>query len=153
MKISQVLTPGHVIPSMASKNRWESIEELLGPLVADGTITKEKRQSALDSLLAREKQMSTGIGFGVAIPHAPTDAVSKVSMSVGLSAGGIQFDALDGKPVHIVVLFVVPAAEYQAHLKTLAAISKLLNQKTFRKELEKARSAEEIYKAFTSRDK
>jgi len=74
-------------------------------------------------------------------------------MAVGLSKEGIQFDALDGKPVHIVVLFLVPSAEYQAHLKTLASISKLLNEKTFRKDLEKAGSAEAIHQLFVVRDK
>jgi len=138
---------------MAAKNRWEAIEELLNAMVADGSVAQDKRQAALDALLAREKSISTGIGFGIAIPHASTPAISQVALAVGLSKGGIQFDALDGKPVHIVVLFLVPAPQHQEHLKTLAAISRQLNQKGFRKELDKAKSAAEIYEAFASRDK
>lgn len=138
---------------MAAKNRWEAIEELLNAMVADGTVSGDKRQEALDGLLTREKSISTGIGFGIAIPHASTPAAKQVALAVGLSKGGIQFDALDGKPVHIVVLFLVPSPQHQDHLKTLATISRLLNQKGFRKELEKAKTAEEIYQVFTSRDK
>lgn len=138
---------------MAAKNRREAIEELLNAMVADGTVGLAKKQEVLDGLLAREKSISTGIGFGIAIPHASTPAIGQVALAAGLSKEGIQFDALDGKPVHIVVLFLVPAPEHQEHLKTLAAISRLLNQKGFRKELEKAKTAAEIYGAFASRDK
>lgn len=153
MKLSQALAPSRVIPSMAAKNRWEAIEELLNAMVADGTVTQANRQEVLDALLAREKSISTGIGFGVAIPHASTPAIAQVALAAGLSSGGIQFDALDGKPVHIVVLFLVPAPQYQDHLKTLATISRLVNQKGFRKELERAKTSEEIFKVFSSKDK
>ena len=153
MKLSQALAPSRIIPAMAAKNRWEAIEELLNAMVADGAVPVDKRQEALDGLLAREKSISTGIGFGIAIPHASTPATRQVALAVGLSHDGIQFDALDGKPVHIVVLFLVPSPQHQDHLKTLATISRLLNQKGFRKELEKAKTAEEIFQVFTSRDK
>lgn len=135
---------------MTAKNRWEAIEELLNTMVVDGTVPKDKRQGALDALVAREKSISTGIGFGIAIPHAATVATAGVALAVGLSKAGIQYDALDGKPVHVVVLFLVPSPRHQDHLKTLATISRLLNQKGFRKQLEKAKTADEIFAVFTS---
>jgi mannitol/fructose-specific phosphotransferase system IIA component (Ntr-type) len=138
---------------MAAKTRWEAIEELLKPMIADGSVNPSKSQEALDALLAREKSISTGIGFGVGIPHAPTTAVAQLALAVGLSSAGIQFDALDGKPVHVVVLILVPAPQHQEHLKTLATISRLLHQKGFRKALEKAKTAEDIFKVFSSADK
>ena len=153
MKLSQALAPSRVIPSMAAKNRWEAIEELLNAMVGDGAVVPEKRQEVLDALITREKSISTGIGFGIAIPHASTPAIKQVALAAGLSKPGIQFDALDGQPVNIVVLLLVPSPQHQEHLKTLAVISRLLNQKGFRKELDKAKTAEEVFKVFSSKDK
>jgi mannitol/fructose-specific phosphotransferase system IIA component (Ntr-type) len=76
--------------------------------------------------------MSTGIGFGIGIPHASTELVPEVVAVVGRSQKGIQFDALDGKPVHLVLLFVVPSGQFQKHVNTLANIAKLLHRQDFR---------------------
>ena len=76
--------------------------------------------------------MSTGVGFGIGIPHASTDLVSDVVAGIGRSKKGIEFGALDGKPVQLVVLFLVPAGQFQKHVNTLANIAKLLHRKDFR---------------------
>ena len=80
--------------------------------------------------------MSTGIGIGIGIPHASTDSVSEVVYAIGRSKNGINFDALDTKPVFLVVLFLVPAGQFQKHLHTLANIAKLLHKADFRQSLE-----------------
>ena len=152
MNLSEALSPSRIKRSMTAKNRWEAIDELVDILAGDGTIAKEKRQVAIDSVVAREKKMSTGIGFGIAIPHAASAAVEKVVIAMGLSPAGIDFEALDGKPVHIVVLLLVPAEQYDQNLKTLASLSRLMNGKKFRKQLEKAESPEAIWELFKSKD-
>lgn len=81
--------------------------------------------------------MSTGIGFGIGIPHASTDSVSEVVYAIGRSKNGINFDALDTKPVFLVVLFLVPQGQFQKHLHTLANIAKLLHKADFRQSLER----------------
>ena len=88
--------------------------------------------------------MSTGIGFGIAIPHASSGALNKVVTAFGHSHQGIDFDALDEKPVHFLVLFLVPNDQMQVHLKTLSAIAKFLNNRITREELASASSASEI---------
>ena len=76
--------------------------------------------------------MSTGIGIGIGIPHAATDLVGEVVGAIGRSRKGVQFDALDGKPVKLVMLFLVPQDQFQKHLNTLANLAKLLHKRDFR---------------------
>jgi mannitol/fructose-specific phosphotransferase system IIA component (Ntr-type) len=89
--------------------------------------------------------MSTGIGFGIGIPHASTDLISDVIGALGRSKQGIGFDALDGLPVTLTVLFLVPQGQFQKHLHTLADIAKLLHRKEFREALENAPDAEAMF--------
>ena len=70
--------------------------------------------------------MSTGIGYGIGIPHASTDLIQEVTSVFGRSRSGIQFDALDNQPVSLVMLFLVPQGQFQKHLHTLANIAKML---------------------------
>ena len=90
--------------------------------------------------------MSTGIGFGIGIPHASTDLIHEVVGSFGRSKTGVQFDALDNQPVNLVMLFLVPQGQFQKHLHTLANIAKLLHKKEFRQALEEASDAAAMYK-------
>ncbi len=86
----------------------------------------------------------SGIGFGIAIPHASSDRVDQVVAAFGRSSAGIEFEALDNAPVKFVVLFVVPKDQFQTHLRTLAAIAKFLNDRNVRDSLGTAASTEEI---------
>jgi mannitol/fructose-specific phosphotransferase system IIA component (Ntr-type) len=95
--------------------------------------------------------MSTGIGFGIAIPHASSEDVSEVVAAFGRSRKGIEFDALDNAPVKFVVLFIVPKNQFQTHLRTLAAIAKFLNDRTVREQLAAAKTPEEILSIFRER--
>lgn len=86
--------------------------------------------------------MSTGIGFGIGIPHASTDLIHEVVGALGRSKKGVNFDALDNQPVKLVMLFLVPQGQFQKHLHTLANIAKLLHKADFRQALEQAPDAE-----------
>lgn len=98
----------------------------------------------LNALLEREKLGSTGIGQGVAIPHGKTEQLQRVVAALGISKKGVQFDAIDGEPVHLVFTLVAPQNASALHLKILAKISRLLKDKLFRQELQKAQSAQEV---------
>ena len=95
--------------------------------------------------------MSTGIGFGIAIPHCSSDRLDEVVAAFGRSSNGIEFDALDNAPVKFVVLFIVPKNQFQTHLRTLASIAKFLNDRSVRESLGTAKSAEEILSIFRDR--
>ena len=86
--------------------------------------------------------MSTGIGFGIGIPHASTDLINEVVGALGRSKKGVNFDALDNQPVNLVMLFLVPQGQFQKHLHTLANIAKLLHKAEFRQALEQAPDAD-----------
>ncbi len=148
MTLGNLLTIHQIIPEMKATERWSAIVELVDLLVAQQQVKPEDRDVVLAALRQREETMSTGIGFGIAIPHASSDRVEKVVAAFGRSATGIEFDSLDNAPVKFIVLFVVPKDQFQTHLRTLAAIAKFLNDRGTRDRLAAAATAEEILAIF-----
>jgi PTS system nitrogen regulatory IIA component len=148
MTLASLLSEDQIIPSMAATDRWQAIGEIVDRLVACGRLEVSHREEAVAALRHREETMSTGVGFGIAIPHASCDAVSEVTACFGRSSAGIDFESLDGKPVHFIVLFLVPKDQFQTHLRTLAAIAKFLNDPNVRKELGEATDARSILTVF-----
>ncbi len=151
MSLASLLSSEQIIPEMQATERWPAIVELIDLLVRLGKIEARSRESILAALKQREETMSTGIGFGIAIPHASSDDVTEVVAAFGRSAQGIEFDALDNAPVKFVVLFIVPKNQFQTHLRTLAAIAKFLNDRSVRESLAAAGSQEEILSIFRER--
>ncbi len=153
MTLGNLLSADTILPEMKATERYAAIAELVALLVTQDQIAEEDRESVLAALRNREETMSTGIGFGIAIPHASSDKVGKVVACFGRSAAGIEFESLDNQPVKFVVLFVVPKDQFQTHLRTLAAIAKFLNDRGVREKLGKAESAAEILGIFQNSTK
>lgn len=133
MDLSEFFGPNPTVIDLQAENRWEAIDELIDHLVVNRKIKTEDRDAIVESVRKRESSMSTGIGFGIGIPHASTPLVSGMVGALGRSRKGVQFDALDNKPVKLVLLFLVPEGQFQKHLHTLANIAKLLHDPDFRK--------------------
>ena len=144
MKLASLLTTDQVVLDMRSEEHLPAVEELLDHLVSVGLLPGALREEIADALKRREEQVSTGIGYGVAIPHTFSDKIDKVITVFGRSAKGIDFEALDHGPVHFVVLFVVPKRDYHLHLQTLAAIAKMFTNCEIRRQLAAATSRAEI---------
>lgn len=151
MSFGELLSGEQIIPEMKATERWPAIVELIDLLVSLGKIKGPDKESILASLKQREETMSTGIGFGIAIPHCSSDRLDEVVASFGRSTAGIEFDALDNAPVKFVVLFIVPKNQFQTHLRTLASIAKFLNDRATRDRLASAKSREEILAIFRDR--
>jgi mannitol/fructose-specific phosphotransferase system IIA component (Ntr-type) len=151
MTLGSLLSVDQIIPEMRATERWAAIVELIDLLVTKGRVEPKNRDSILAALRQREETMSTGIGFGIAIPHASSVHVSEVVAAFGRSTTGIEFDSLDNSPVRFIVLFIVPKDQFQVHLRTLAAIAKFLNDKSVREQLSRADSAEDILAIFDHR--
>ena len=100
----------------------------------------------------RERLATTGVGEGVAIPHAKLDNLDNISMAIGISRTGIHFDAVDGQPVHIFVALLAPEGSTGEHLKALAGISRILKDPSFRNKLLGAKSSQEIYDAIIAEE-
>jgi mannitol/fructose-specific phosphotransferase system IIA component (Ntr-type) len=147
MDLGDILGPDNVLPQMQAGDRWQAIDELIANLVTTGKIKPEHREAVTAVVKKRENSMSTGIGFGIGIPHASTDLITEVVGALGRSKLGIDFDALDNQPVKIVMLFLVPQGQFQKHLHTLANIAKMLHKADFRSALEQAPDAAAMLKA------
>ena len=150
MSLASLLPAEQIIPEMKATERWSAIVELTDLLVAQGKIKPEDRDSILASLKQREETMSTGFGFGIAIPHASSDRIEELVASFGRSSQGIEFDALDNAPVKFVVLFIAPKNQFQT-LRALASIAIFLNDRSVRESLAAAKTADEILAIFRER--
>src|SRR6266404_2527665 len=153
MDLGDIISPEQIRPELQASNRWEAIDELIGCLVDSGKIKPENRDAIATVVKKRESSMSTGIGFGIGIPHASTDLIYEVVGSLGRSQNGVNFDALDNQPVNLVMLFLVPQGQFQKHLHTLANIAKLLHRAEFRQALEQAPDAEAMLKVIKDQGK
>jgi fructose-specific phosphotransferase system IIA component len=149
--LGDILTEAQIITDLRATDRWEAIDELINKLVDTGRIKSEHRDGITAAVRKRESSMSTGIGFGVGIPHASTELVHEPVAVFGRSKQRINFDALDGQPVSLVILFLVPQGQFQKHLHTVAEIAKLLQKADFRKALELASDADTILQIIRGR--
>ncbi|MDR2693221.1 MAG: cation:proton antiporter [Chitinispirillales bacterium] len=147
-KFKDALSPFCIIPSLKAGSKQEVVEKLVGMLHEHGLI-KKGHGNAVAAVMEREASMSTGMQYGVAMPHARTDAVEKITLAVGLSRTGINFDSLDGEPSKIFVLILSPESTDSPHIQVLANISALLNHEETRSKLLACNSQDEIHKFFT----
>jgi len=150
MEIMDFLSQKAVTIDLKSTDKQGVVGELV-ELLIDAKEIKDK-DSLIKSLLEREALGSTGIGQGIAIPHAKSGSVRKLVAAFGLSKTGINFDALDGEPVYICFLLVAPLDSAGPHLKALARISRLLKEKRLRSSLRKANSEKEILEIIKKED-
>jgi mannitol/fructose-specific phosphotransferase system IIA component (Ntr-type) len=148
MNLASLLTKEQIVPDLKSTDHWEVIVELVDHLSSQGFLPPEVCPATLEALKEREGKISTGIGSGVAIPHAFSDQIDQVVAVFGRSAEGINFESVDNNPVHFIVLFVVPKEKYHLHLKTLAAIGKLFTRCEVRQKLSDAKNREDILAVF-----
>jgi fructose-specific phosphotransferase system IIA component len=153
MNLGDILHNDQILAELRAANRWEAIDELIGVLVTSGRIKPEHREQISAVVKKRESSMSTGIGFGIGIPHASTDLIQEVVGAFGRSKTGVNFDSLDNQPVNLVMLFLVPQGQFQKHLHTLANIAKLLHNKEFRTALEQAPDAETMLEIIRKQQK
>ena len=145
-KWDRILSESHILTDMQSRRKFDAIRELAGVLGKDDAIGDSKR--FLANLIRREKQGSTGIGKGVAVPHVHEDSISRQVLAVGISRQGIEFNAIDGEPVHIIALLATPKRHHKQHMDLLAALSRMLQQGKVRSSLIEAPDAEKVLKIF-----
>jgi len=144
--ILEILNESNVIFDFQAETKESVIEQMVDHLVHTNELEISKRNEVVESLLQREKSMSTGIGSGVAIPHCSISVVENLKSVMAISPQGIAFDSIDSNPVHIFILLIVPKSKFQEHIKTLAMIAKTLNQPDEREKIIKSKSLEEIKK-------
>lgn len=141
-KITEILKPESVVLNLREKEKVEVIRELARPLFEQGLV--ENEEEFFSAILRRENLESTGIGSGIAIPHARTRAMKQTALAFGRSEQGVDFNSLDGKPCHIIFLIAAPEDKKTEYIMTLARVSKLLRKDEVRIALNKAASPEEV---------
>jgi PTS system nitrogen regulatory IIA component len=142
MKIADMLAPNAILANLMASGKREVLEELSQTVASAHPELSQAK--VLATLLEREKLGSTGVGEGIAIPHGKLAGLPKIIVGFGRSAKGINFDAIDGRPVHILFLLLAPEDSPGTHLKALARISRLLKDVAFREKLMAAKDAAEL---------
>jgi PTS system nitrogen regulatory IIA component len=150
MKIIDLLRPDYILGALQSDKKRDVLLELLAPFLK--RYPNLDAETALSVLMEREKLGSTGIGEGIAIPHGKLAGLDDLVVCFGKSAAGIDFNAMDGKPVHLFFLLLAPENSAGQHLKTLAKISRMLKDSRFRTKLIDAKSGDEIFKIIAEQD-
>lgn len=150
MKITEMLRQEFVWGELKGKNREEVLAELTG-VFKKVEITLDSREM-LKILMDRERLGSTGIGEGVAIPHGKMAGLKETMVSFGRSREGIDFEAMDGRPVHLFFLLMAPENSAGLHLKVLAKIARMLKDPVFRKNLMEAKLADDLFAVISEKD-
>ena len=144
MKLADIIVCDAIIPELKTKKRSEVIEELIESLSQAGAIPKKLVPEAKRAVVAREQQATTGIGRGIALPHAKVKGIRKPVGTIGRSSEGIDFAALDSKPVFSVILLLSSPDGPDEHLQAMEVIFKHIQRDMFRKFLRQGETKEAI---------
>ncbi len=145
--MKDILSPRLIIPELKGNSKETVIDELLDVLVRNGLV--KDRSAAREAVLQREESMSTGLQYGVAIPHGKTDAVTRLVCAVGLKREGIDFGSFDGEPSKIFILTLSPRSKPAPHIQFMSTISQILTS-SGRERVLACRTARQIYHVFSA---
>ncbi len=148
MKLSSLLSSKQVILDLKGEVCADALANMVEHLISRGVLDVNLRAEVIELLEERERKVSTGIGSGVAIPHAFSDSIDRVIAAFGRSVEGIDFEAIDNAPVNLVMLLIVPCKERSMHLQTLAAIAKMFKNCSIRQQLLSTESVDDILAIF-----
>jgi len=144
MKFADLVCFEATVPELQARDRDGAIEEIVSSLDKAGKLGKGKCKEITRAVIKREKEASTGMGRGVAVPHVKHKAVKDVIAAIGQSSAGIDFSALDKQPVYSVILLISPVEEPDKHLQAMENIFRHLQHEKFRKFLRQCRSMAQI---------
>ena len=144
MNLSDILSPACIRVPLKATAKADAIAELVDALNSCDKLGN--RDEVLRAVLDREATRSTGIGFGLAVPHGKSSACSSLVMALGLPAAPIEFGSSDGEPVELIALLVSPPDKTGPHIQALAKISRLMLVEKFRKEVLTAQTADDVFK-------
>jgi fructose-specific phosphotransferase system IIA component len=142
MKLTDYIRPESIKTDLEGEDKEEIIQELVEAL-AEGTHTCGA-DAIYDAVMSREREGSTGLEKGIAIPHAKCDEVERLQIAIGISEKGVDFDAQDGKPSHLFFLMIAPSNEAGPHVQAIARIVKMMGIAGVRERLVKAGNAEKV---------
>lgn len=133
--------------NIAAKTKDEVISELIDRLDQDGVLND--KEAYREAIYAREAMSTTGIGFGIAIPHAKSPAVNRPRVAFGLSKEGVEYGSEDGGKVHLIFMIAASDADDNLHVQTLAKLSRKLINPVFRNTLMQCTQKEQVMELFS----
>jgi PTS system fructose-specific IIC component/PTS system nitrogen regulatory IIA component len=143
MFLSDVFRPEFIKVGLEAEDKEEVFEELVDQFCQAAKL--QVREDILGALKEREAKMSTGIHQGIAIPHGSTNAIDHVCGALGISRKGVDYDALDGKPVYLFFMLLAPPLESEKHLRLLKRVAGLLDNPQFYTDLVAQNDAQGAY--------
>lgn len=144
MRLSDILKSSAVRVGSESRDKRAVIRELVGLAASLGEISDAEK--VFQAVLDRENTKTTGIGHGLATPHAKTPAVKRLAMALAVTADPVDFDSLDGRPVRVVILLLAPPDQTGPYIQALARISKLMSLESLRSRMLAAETAAEVFR-------
>jgi mannitol/fructose-specific phosphotransferase system IIA component (Ntr-type) len=152
VRFCELLHPRAVKVPLDAATRDDAIRELVGLLVDSGAIPPHEAQSLTEAVLAREQQRSTGIGEGLAVPHAKSEGIRAIAMAAGTLRSPVDFRSIDRQPVRLVCMIVAPPDRIADHIQALARVSRLFSSAHARESAFGAPSTEALRAIFTAAD-
>ena len=144
MNLLDIVVKNAITTDIQASGREGALQEILDMLVDAGTVATGHKDEFFKAIIKREKRGSTGFGHGVAVPHIKHEAIEQMAVAIGVSKEGLEFNALDGKPVHTIFLLLSPEDRPNDHLEAMESIFGNLSQETFRRFMVQAESPEDV---------
>jgi len=151
--MSEFIIRNAISADLAAKDKEGIIREMVENLRLAGNFKNNESEDVVKAILKRELLSSTGIGDGVAIPHAKHPSVDRLVGAVALSTKGVPFDSVDNDPVFVLVMLISPQERPSEHLRALEGVSRCLKDKEFVRSLRQATSAQQIWDLICVHDK
>ncbi len=152
MKLRDFIVTDAIIPTLEATDRDEAIKELVTSLSKQGALSEDAVPEVVSALIKREQNGSTGFGKGVAVPHVKHAKVKKMAGTIGRSAAGLDFAALDHQPVYSIVLLLSPENQPQQHLQAMNIVFSNLQKDMFRRFLRQAATRDDIVELLDEAD-
>jgi len=151
MNLLDILTVDCIRAPLAATNKRGAIDELVDVLSGLGRVSDA--QVLKDAVWTREQMRTTGIGAGLAIPHGKCVGMPGLAMAIGKPAQPMDFEAIDGQPVKLIVLLASPPDRTSDHIQALARVSRLMTMEQFREQIYAATTPEQIFDLLKSQEK
>ena len=143
MRLTDILQPDCVLVPLVADTKEQAIFALADLMVEKTPIGDAEELKR--AIWQREMTRTTGIGHGIGIPHGKAAGVDQLRMAIGIAAESIEFGAIDGRPVELIILLASPIDQTGPHIQALAKISRMLTDEAFRTQIKQAQTADELY--------
>jgi len=152
VRFSEIFLEQNVIADLAATEKREAIGELVNALSLSGVVSRASVKGLVRALMRREELGTTGIGRGLAVPHAKYSGVKGVVGALGRSRRGVEFEALDGQPVHLIFLLASAPDAVEAHLEAMKKLTTLLRDEDFCTFMKRAKGRAELVELLAEAD-